>query len=495
MLPKKKHIILQLLFPLLLITFMPPPAESQRGDRRYGRNEGDVPPFTGEAQALKGTSRLNPHLLRELRVVMEKDKVPRGALRLVKSRSGFNFDKVMENDPNGLVILRFHAPSGLGYSYIAWNRANVYLSPASLEGSFWKIEMNGDTHIQNIKDLKIDRNPAFLLHSPPQSPVIESVKVTFGPKQPFKSDGDLWMSTWADDGNLYTGWGDGYGVSRRPDPMMYGSDKSDCGIAKLSGSLPKLKAEEVKYVAPTNSPDVDDKPSSLICIGGRLYGHFHSPLGSPWIGYIAYSDDHGKSWQKSGYYSEWDERPENASPWTLDWNSPFRCMFFVNMGKNYELNEDGYVYALATGQEYNWEGGVRLTRVPKDRVLIYEAYEYYVKTVDGVPIWSKSQFDAKPIPGINCFEQGSVMYHPYLKRYLFLTTKDVYDAPNPWGPWTLAGRWQNDKSSTVWRDGYQPGIISKDTGPDYFWFTMAGTGDTGGIGYEFNLGKIEMELR
>ena len=455
----------------------------------------DEAPFTGNGHPLKGTGRLDRFLAKEFRMKMEENNLPNNAIRLLKPDCGLYLNEVLEDGADGVVVLRFHSPYKLGYSYLAWNRNEISNPISALEGSFWNVTMDGVIYIEDIRELQIGNSITLLLHSPPRSPVIESVKVTGKPMKPFKSDGDLWMTTWADDDNLYSSWGDGYGVSRTSSRFVSSEYSSDCGIARFSGKLPDIKAEEIKYIAPTNSPDVDDKPSSLICIDGRIYGHFHSPMGIPWIGYVAFSDDHGKTWQKSGYYAEWEDPGENVSPWTRDRNSPFRCMFFVNMGKNYELNKDGYVYALGTGQEFDWEGGVRIARVPIDRVFMYDAYEYFVKTVEGVPIWSKSQFDAKPIPGVNCFEQGSVMYHPYLKRYLFLTTKDMYDAPNPWGPWTLAGRWQSDKYSTVWRDGYQPGIISKDTGPDYFWFTMAGTGDTGGIGYEFNLGKIEMKLR
>src|SRR4030042_540704 len=59
------------------------------------------------------------------------------------------------------------------------------------------------------------------------SPVIASVVPEGDPIEPFRSEGDLWMSTWADDGVLYSGWGDGRGVVLHP-------SWTDCGVARFT---------------------------------------------------------------------------------------------------------------------------------------------------------------------------------------------------------------------------------------------------------------------
>jgi hypothetical protein len=46
-----------------------------------------------------------------------------------------------------------------------------------------------------------------------------------------------------------------------------------------------------------------------------------------------------------------------------------------------------------------------------------------------------------------------------------------------------------------WQGGYQPSIISKDTGPNSFWFTPAGQNATPKIEYCLNLGHMVMTLR
>jgi len=321
----------------------------------------------------------------------------------------------------------------------------------------------------------------------PPPPIIDSVYVSAPPIRPFYSEGDLWMSTWADDGNLYTSWGDGRGVAQS-------AAFTDCGIACLKGTLPLLEAEERCSDAPTRMPRVDDKPSSLLFIDGRLCGHFHSPLGDAWIGYLAHSEDYGRTWTRLGFYEEGTPPPAGVSPWTRDRSSPFRCMFFINMGRAYELNQDGYVYALGIGKEWNWLGGVRLARVPRAEILEYDSYEYLSGIEDHRPLWSVLQSDAIALPGLWTRDQGSAMYHPGIERYLFLTARDLFEAPTPWGPWTSAGSWVAE-AGEEWQGGYQPGIISKDTEPDAFWFTIAGQNALPRVVYRLNLGRIVMRTR
>ena len=157
------------------------------------------------------------------------------------------------------------------------------------------------------------------------------------------------------------------------------------------------------------------------------------------------------------------------------------------MGKDYSLNKDGYVYALGIGTEWSWYGHIYLARVFKDQILNYDSYEYFIEEQDNKTFWSKSQFDAKPLKGIITNDQISAMYHSKIGRYIILNANYVYDAPNPWGPWCFSGKW----SRFGWY-GYQPGIISKNTSRDSFWFAIAGqqSPNEGGVTYQLNIGKI-----
>jgi hypothetical protein len=332
-------------------------------------------------------------------------------------------------------------------------------------------------------------HPHQELKNVPHSTIIQSVSLAAGPMKPFESNGDLWFTTWADDDNLYGTWGDGRGATAEfSNPL-----RTDCGVLKYSGSPPNLTAKVLLRDAPTETnPPADNKPSSVLFFGKRLYGAFHTPLGDARLGYLAYSDDYGAHWKREGFYFPDEAKPENASPWTRDQNSPFRCMLMINMGKAYGLNKDGFVYVLAIGTETNWKGDVYLARVKKQDILKYAAWQYFTGTTNGQPHWSQTQKDAVPVPNLFATDQGSAIYHPGVKRYLFLTLSHLFEAPTPWGPWTLAGDFPYDKPE--WQRGYQPGIIPKGLGANSFWFTISSQNRPPYITYSLTMGQMVMHL-
>jgi hypothetical protein len=328
-------------------------------------------------------------------------------------------------------------------------------------------------------------HPHQELKNVPHSTLIESVSLATQPMMPFESNGDLWFTTWADDDNLYGTWGDGRG----PTAELSNPLRTDCGIAKYSGTPPNITPKVLLREAPTVTDlPADNKPSSLLYFGKRLYGAFHAPLGDAWIGYLAYSDDYGASWKREGFYFPDESKPANASPWTRGQKSPFRCMLMINMGKAYNLNKDGFVYALAIGTETNWSGEVYLARVKKQDILKYAAWEYFTGTSNGQPQWSQLQTHAVPVPNLFATDQGSAIYHPGVKRYLFLTLSHLFEAPEPWGPWTVAGDFPHDKAE--WQRGYQPGIIAKGLGPNSFWFTISSQNRPPYLTYSFHIGQM-----
>jgi hypothetical protein len=363
-----------------------------------------------------------------------------------------------------------------------------------------------------VQNLIAQNNDLLAPQDVKRSPVIKSVSLATPALMPFPSSGDLWFTTWADDDNLYGTWGDGSG----PTAERYWATRTDCGVVKYVGDPPNLVPTIQRRDAPTQfEPRIDDKPSSILSIDGRLYGQFHSPLGDARIGYLAYSDDYGVNWARVGWYMPGAAKPPGASPWTKDaeplfpikppppapWvkdmtkevDSPFRCLFFINMGRNYELNTDGFVYGLGIGKEWNWSGKVYLARVEKKRILKYDAWEYYTGTdAAGKPKWSRIHADAKPVPGLVTADQGSAIYHPGIKRYLFLSQHHLFDAPEPWGPWTVAGDFPQDPPE--WQKGYQPGILTKGLGKDSFWFTMSGQAVPPNMTYSFHIGQMVMQL-
>lgn len=408
------------------------------------------------------------------------------------------FDTVIIDEPDGLVVLRFDYPKRGTYLYFAWSRGERKTLDILGKGLFYENnDYNDKVYAREARKTKVSKRPIFLIECAPPSPVIKSVRIeNDSPIEPFHTQGDLWLNTWADDDNVYSGWGDGMGV------IM--TRFTDCGIIRFKGSPPDIRGEEMCPDAPTAVPNVNDKPSSLLFIDGRLYGHFHSPLGDAKIGYLAYSDDYGKTWERMGFWEKSKEREKDSSPWVRKGrtiSSNFRCGFFINMGKNYNLNKDGYVYMLGIGTEWAWRGGVYLARVSKKKVIDYRSYEYFMGMEGDVPQWSATETMAVPLRGVRTPSMGSAVYHPGIKRYLFLTELELWDAPNPWGPWTYAGHWRKN-TSEEWNSGYMPGIISKDMGPNDFWFTISGALDMPendfkgpGLRYKLHLGKMIMEIK
>jgi len=397
-----------------------------------------------------------------------------------------------------LAVYRFMDTMADEPVYVAWSKCGIQQTMTLPKGFYWVMDTAQVNIGMQIKynQIPIPVTPVFILKAAPHSQSINSVHVEGQPIEPFESNGDLWLSTWADDNNMYSGWGDGQG------PLYDAGPNSgvDCGIVQLTGDLPDVKPQ-TQYREDVNPPlAINDKPSSLIYLDSCLYGQFHSPLGDARIGYLSASKDYGIHWKRIGYFDENEKQPEDASPWLRKNNSPFRCMFFINMGQNYNLNTDGFVYALGIGTEWHWMGlRVFLTRVKKENIAKYDQYEYFSGYSKGdQPRWSSQQSLAKSVNGLITFGQGSAIYHPGIKRYLFMTDFDVFDAPNPWGPWTYAGSWTTWKTRPgvkEWQGGYQPGIIAKGTGPDSFWFTVSGQNKKPNITYTYNLGKMILNLK
>jgi hypothetical protein len=94
-----------------------------------------------------------------------------------------------------------------------------------------------------------------------------------------------------------------------------------------------------------------------------------------------------------------------------------------------------------------------LARVSQDQLRLRTAYEFFVRLdAQGQPIWSKEIKERGAVfahPG-HCYRSG-ITYNAPLKRYLWVQILPqsrhpkgprfqggfgIYDAPEPWGPWT-----------------------------------------------------------
>jgi hypothetical protein len=340
---------------------------------------------------------------------------------------------------------------------------------------------------------------------------ISSVEVS-APKKPFESSGDLWMSTWAEDDVVFVSWGDGIGPYTPPAPSpstdAYQRTYSHHGLAKLTGALPSVTIEVVNRFMPLSDEESghNSKPSSLLFFGGRLYVAIHTPLLEPTLGFIAYSDDGGMTFKY-----------DLDTPWTKANGSKFVCLAIINMGKAYELNADGYVYAFGMANEVNNPEApqrmpVYLARVRKEDILDPATWSYFAGPgARQEPVWDASEQQAVALENVSSTNLVSAMYHAGIGRYLVLTANfdfgELYEASQPWGPWRHAGTWFDGPGPTPetswapWFSSYMPGVIAKDAGRDSFYFAVAGRGPPGpyfGSGtpqepnYSFQLGHLTM---
>lgn len=268
----------------------------------------------------------------------------------------------------------------------------------------------------------------------PPSPVIRQIR--WAPKETIvrlAKGCDNWPLTWADDDALYGAYGDGNGF----EPQL--AEKLSLGLARVTGSPPEIRGENLR--APTlealGNDTLGRKAGGLLCVEGVLY------LWARNVGnaQLAWSGDHGKTWT----WCNWK------------FSEGFGCPTFLNFGKNYSGARDGFVYVYSPDSDsaYDPADTMTLARVSKERIRDRSAYEFFLRVDShGQPEWTSDLAKRGTVfsnPG-NCYRSG-VTYHAPSRRYLWvqiLPTSShpqgprfqggfgVYDAPEPWGPWTTA---------------------------------------------------------
>lgn len=262
--------------------------------------------------------------------------------------------------------------------------------------------------------------------APPYPPSTVIRKIAFDPAGTIlreAPDSDNWPITWADDDDLYTAYGDGHGF----EPLI--QPKLSLGLAKVSGLPPAITAENIRSETAerTGGGAKGAKASGMLMVDGILYMWVRNVSNSQ----LAWSADHGRTWQ-----------------WGLKLDVGFGAPAFLNFGKNYAGARDRYVYTYSEDGPSAYESydGVALARVARSRMRDREAYEFFAGLDQrGRPKWTGDIAQRSPVfsyPG-HCRRVDAV-YHPTLKRYLLAVGYNqesgwgIFDAPEPWGPWTRA---------------------------------------------------------
>jgi len=333
------------------------------------------------------------------------------------------------------------------------------------------------------------------------------------------SDGDLWPTAWAEDGNLYSANGDGKGFN-------LGAQWSDIVMNQIVGD-PETGITGYRLGAGNqvgqiwNDPDLyNRKPTGMVAVGNDLYLAVQDLRHTP--GNMAFNDAPSATILKS---------TDMGNSWTWETSAPmfddyqFTTIFFLDYGKGGADNIfDDYVYAY--GLDNNWRDSfsdtvedptkLYLARMPRDGIQNLSTWEWYSGDLEGNAQWTTNMGSRKPVlqddrrvytnvlPGVgpadmSVISQGSIVYNKPLNRYLYISwtefTFEFYEAPAPWGPWRRF--LSKDFGSYPWyqsiQGGYGTVILPKFTSEDgqEMWFNS--NTFVGGIrNYDFSLRKLRV---
>jgi CubicO group peptidase (beta-lactamase class C family) len=264
----------------------------------------------------------------------------------------------------------------------------------------------------------------------PPSPVIKEVRwAPAGSILRKARDSDNWPMTWADDDAQYTAFGDGRGF----EPGV--PDKLSLGFARVVGPPGDFTGTNIRSESGEQEGDGSrgKKASGLLMVDGVLY-----------------------LWARNAGNSQLARSPDHARTWTwCDWRfeTGFGCPTFLNFGRDYAGARDDYVYVYSPDGDSAYQAADRmvLARVPRGRIAERAAYEFF-EGLDGggMPRWTEdiTELGAVFRHSGRCY-RSTISYDAGLGRYLWCQTLPggdaryrggfgIYDAPEPWGPWTTA---------------------------------------------------------
>ena len=346
----------------------------------------------------------------------------------------------------------------------------------------------------------------------PNSTLIHSA--TADPLRIHKGDGDMWPLTWAADGNIYAAAGDNMGS-----PMnvwkVTGHPGQHHSWSVSIFNVNNLPVDPAVYCQrPHVHPTFGVKPAGLLSLEGVLYlaAELHNYGEDPDFrrqqnvsAWILTSRDFGVTWDLA------------ASPQDL-FTGRLSSPHFVQFGQDYSGARDEYVYAhFPVGDDGNsyWENGdgILLGRVPQENLLERDAWEFCTD-VDAAnrPSWSLDGAQAQPVfRYYHMTGENHVSYNAGLKRYImgnygFIDPQGnprpyhqawpesaqrsqltLFEAPEPWGPWSLFYR--DDNWGRL--GGYQPNFPTKWMSEDglTMWMVSSGSYED----YNFTIQKFTLE--
>jgi hypothetical protein len=244
---------------------------------------------------------------------------------------------------------------------------------------------------------------------------------------------DNFPITWGDDDRLYTAYGDGHGFAPQTE------EKLSLGFAGIEGTATDFRGSNIRSPAEQYGDGrVGKKASGMLMVNGTLYMWVRNANNNGEGCQLAWSTDRAQTWTWS------------------DWSfGEFGFCTFINFGRNYAGARDEYVYTVTPDGPSAYTPADRfvLLRVPQTQITDRNAYEFLVTVGDdNTPTWTRDITQRGAMftnPG-RALRSG-ISYNPGLGRYLWWQSIreggpdsryeggfGVFDAPEPWGPWTTA---------------------------------------------------------
>ena len=370
----------------------------------------------------------------------------------------------------------------------------------------------------------------------------------------YRSDnhGDNWCITWASDDSQVTSMCDGNWLGGK---RFYHNH-----LYRIVGGPDKFSRHDLPHY-----PDLSGKSGSwfgygIVSVDGALYSVISKTPGESWSGpfrgiKLLKSSDNGKTWHRVNRWGQErklgptdDARKEvNADemffleefglPHQSRRAYPFSYVDFVKCGKDNAAAKDDYLYI------YSPEGAhahkLLLARVPKYKLGIRSAWEYFERYEDNRPMWTAEVtkrgyvhvFPEESNDG-NCFGWyswlPSVVWNEGLGLYIMVnggtyaghgmtaSDKDYYDSwmhtrtgslgfwysQNPWGPWRqfyYTDYWTvDDPKNRTYQPKLSPKWISEDGKRMVLIWSDAMKNDEGRshtVNYKWNQMRITIRLR